>query len=140
MSVVSITHREDFSAAHRLFTPALDEDANRALYGPCYTLHGHNYGFEVTVAGDVDATSGMVMDLNVLMRVMNEEVIDHVEHVYLNEDVAFLEGLVPTAENLAIAFWDRVAPHLPETVRLQRVRVIESPSNRADYHGPEVRK
>jgi len=80
------------------------------------------------------------MDLNVLMRVMNEEVIDHVEHVYLNEDVAFLEGLVPTAENLAIAFWDRVAPHQPEPVRLQRVRVIESPSNRADYHGPEVRK
>ena len=138
MPAVQITHREDFSAAHRLFTPELDEGANRALYGPCYVLHGHNYGLEVTVAGEVDPVTGMVMDLNVLMQVMQREVIAHVEHVYLNEDVEFLAGVVPTAENLAVAFWHRIAPHLPAQARLLRVCVIESRANRADYFGPEA--
>ena len=133
---VEITHREDFSAAHRLFSAELSEEENRALYGPCYVLHGHNYGLEITVHGPLDERTGMVMDLNVLMQSMQREIIAVVDHVYLNEDVPFLDGVIPTAENLAVAFWDRIIPHVPDGVTLRRVAVIESRANRAEYAGP----
>ena len=133
-----ITHLENFSAAHRLFSSQLSEAANRELYGPCYTLHGHNYGLEVTLYGPVDDRTGMVFDLNRLMSLMRGEIINFVDHKYLNEDVPFLEGLIPTAENLAIAFWDRLQASLPAgEVRLERVRVIESAANQAEYSGPK---
>lgn len=137
--IVEITHREDFSAAHKLESPELSEQENRELYGPCYVLHGHNYGLEVTVRGPLDPRTGMVMDLNVLMQSMRRELIEVIDHRYLNEDVEFLRGVIPTAENLAVAFWERIVPHVPAGVDLRRVAVIESVANRAEYAGPEVR-
>ena len=138
MSVVTvvITHREEFSAAHQLRSPALSEAENEALYGPCFRKHGHNYGLEVSVRGPLDARTGMVMNLSDLQRIMREEVVERVDHLDLNEDVDFLRGRIPTAEVLAIAFWERLAPHLEEGCALERVRVVESRDNFVDYHGP----
>ena len=93
---------------------------------------------EATVTGPVDPTSGMVMNLSDLMRVMRAEIWEAVDHKYLNEDVPFLRGVVPTAENLAIAFWNVLAAHAGAfaPARLTRVRVVESAANYADYDGP----
>ena len=136
--IAEIVRREEFSAAHRLLSPELSEQENRALYGPCYTLHGHNYAVEVAVRGPVRQRTGMVMDLNRLMVLMREELISQVDHKYLNEDVPFLEGVITTAENLAVAFWSRLAPHTRsfEECHLYRIRVYESRENFVDYHGP----
>jgi 6-pyruvoyltetrahydropterin/6-carboxytetrahydropterin synthase len=136
--IVEIIHREEFSSAHRLVSAALTDEENRALYGPCYTLHGHNYAVEVTVRGPVHPDTGMVMDLNRLMVLMQEHIVSEVDHKYLNEDVPYLAGIVTTAENLAIAFWQRLQPHLAglEPCLLHRIRVYESRMNFADYHGP----
>tara|TARA_R110002126_G_scaffold25583_3_gene87454 strand:- start:742 stop:1167 length:426 start_codon:yes stop_codon:yes gene_type:complete len=136
--IVDITHREDFSAAHRLHCDSLSAEENLALYGPCNTLHGHNYGVEVTLRGPVDPVTGMVINLVDLMRVMREEIFDACDHKFLNEDVPWLVGLVPTAEVLAIAFWDRVAARRSDLgdSEMTRVRVIESRNNFVDYHGP----
>lgn len=137
---VEITRREEFSAAHRLHNPALGEEENRRLYGVCNNEHGHghNYAVEVTVRGPVPKATGMVMDLNRLMWILREELISEVDHKHLNHDVPFLAGIIPTAENVAVAFWRRLAPHLGgfEGCRLHRVRVYESRSNFVDYHGP----
>ena len=135
--LVRITHREEFSAAHKLSSPELSEAENQALYGPCARLHGHNYGLEVSVEGVVDDRTGMVMDLNRLMELMKHELVTKVDHRYLNEDVPFLRGRIPTAENLAIAFWERLAPHFASgNARLRRIRVVESAMNWAEYSGP----
>ena len=136
--IVEISHREDFSAAHRLVSSALSEDENRSLFGPCFNLHGHNYGFEATVRGPLDERTGMVMNLTDLMRIMRERIYDHVDHKYLNEDVDFLQGMIPTAENLAIAFWQRIQACAAELApsQLVRVRIIESEVNAASYAGP----
>lgn len=136
--IVEIVHREEFAAAHRLASPHLSDEQNRALYGPCYTLHGHNYALEVAVRGPVAAETGMVMDLNRLSVLMRERVVDVVDHKYLNTDVSFLEGVIPTAENLAVRFWDRLEPHFEgfEPCRLHRIRVCESRTNFVDYYGP----
>jgi len=133
---VEITRRESFSAAHRLHDPRLSDEENRRLYGICNTDHGHNYAVEVTVRGAVPG-SGMVMDLNRLMLILREEIVSQVDHKHLNRDVEFLRGVIPTAENVAVAFWSRIEKRLSgfESCRLLRVRVYESRENFVDYHG-----
>ncbi|MBL8863889.1 MAG: 6-carboxytetrahydropterin synthase [Planctomycetes bacterium] len=134
--IVQITRREEFSAAHRLHDPALSAAENRRLYGPCNTDHGHNYAFEVTVSGPVPR-SGMVLDLNALRSILREEIVSIVDHQHLNRDVPFLAGVIPTAENVAVAFWERIAPRLApfEGVRLVSLRVYESRDNFVEYRG-----
>jgi len=136
---VEITRREEFSAAHRLHNPALSEAENRAWFGICNNLHGHghNYAFEVTLGGPVPTMSGMVMDLNVLMGILKAEVVQQLDHKHLNEDVPWLAGRVTTAENLSVAIWDRIAPHLARHAgsKLVKVRVFESRDNYVEYRG-----
>lgn len=136
---VEITRREEFSAAHRLHNPELGVRENAELYGICNNEHGHghNYALEVTLRGPVPR-SGMVMDLNRLTMLLREEVTSQLDHRNLNLDVSWLAGVIPTAENVAIAIWDRVQPHLKgfEGCRLQRVRLYESRDNFVDYLGP----
>lgn len=134
---VEIVRREEFSAAHRLESPHLGEAENRALYGPCFTDHGHNYALEVVVRGPVDPRTGMVMNLTELMRIVRERVIAAVDHKHLNRDVDFLAGVIPTAENVAIAIWERLERELEAlpACRLHRIRLYESANNFVDYHG-----
>jgi 6-pyruvoyltetrahydropterin/6-carboxytetrahydropterin synthase len=134
--IVEITHREEFCAAHRLHDPALTDDANRQLFGICNRDHGHNYALEVTVVGAVPS-SGMVMDLKDLATVVQERVIAPIDHRHLNHDVPFLAGVIPTAENLAIAIWRQIEPHLKGHTgcRLHRIRVYESRNNYVDFLG-----
>ncbi|MDF1836963.1 MAG: 6-carboxytetrahydropterin synthase [Planctomycetota bacterium] len=132
--IVQITHCLDFSAAHRLHAPELSPAENRALFGPCNNLHGHNYRVEVSVQGPVDPTTGMVMNLNDLAAIMRAEIWEKVDHRNLDEEVPFLAGVVSTAENLAVAFWKQLDSKLGPA-GLHRVRVIESPGNFVDYFG-----
>ncbi len=137
---VEIVHREEFAAAHRLHNPALSDDENRRIYGICNNErgHGHNYVVDVVVRGPVDPRTGMVMNLVDLAGFVREEIVQPCDHKHLNHDVAFLEGRITTAENLAVAFWERVEPRIAEigTCRLHRIRVYESRTNFVDYLGP----
>jgi len=135
-AIVEITRCEEFSAAHRLHDPRLSDEDNRRLYGPCNTDHGHNYILEVTVRGPVPA-SGMVMELNVLMLILSEKVLVEVDHKHMNRDVPFLQGVIPTAENVAVAFWKRIESELRPyaACSLRRVRIWESRGNYVEYHG-----
>jgi 6-pyruvoyltetrahydropterin/6-carboxytetrahydropterin synthase len=138
--IVEITRREEFSASHRLHSPAFSDEENRRLYGICNNPngHGHNYEVEVTVRGEVPSGTGMVMNLTDLMRILRERVLPLVEHKHLNHDVAFLEGVVPTAENVAIALWHQIEPEVRhyEGCRLHRIRLFESRSSYVDFLGP----
>ena len=120
---VLVGRRESFNAAHQLYDPGLSEDENRRLFGKCANLHGHNYVLEVVVAGEVDQASGYVLDLKALSDLIAEHIIRDVDHHNLNTDVPWLKGRVPTTENLAQAFWERLAPELPEGL-LRSVRVL----------------
>lgn len=135
--VVEIVRREEFSAAHRLHSPELSEEENERLYGPCYTLHGHNYEVEVVVRGTVAPGTGMVMNLTDLMGLVREKIIMAVDHKNLNTDVPFLEGVIPTAENVAVAFWNRLEADIAgfDGCQLHRIRLYESRNNFVDYLG-----
>lgn len=128
---VRIGRRETFNAAHQLCDPALSDDENRKLFGKCANLHGHNYVLEVVVAGDIDDATGYVLDLKLLSGIMNRQVIQDVDHRNLNTDVPWLKGLIPTTENLAVTFWERLQPELPDGL-LRSVRVWETDKNWAE--------
>jgi 6-pyruvoyltetrahydropterin/6-carboxytetrahydropterin synthase len=130
---VLVGRRESFNAAHQLYDPGLSGDENRRLFGKCANMHGHNYILEVVVAGEIDQTSGYVLDLKLLSDVICRQVIRDVDHRNLNTDVPWLEGRIPTAENLALAFWERLRPEFPERL-LRSVRVWETDKNWAEVN------
>jgi 6-pyruvoyltetrahydropterin/6-carboxytetrahydropterin synthase len=132
--VLTITRRATFAAAHRLYLPAWDQPRNEAVFGRCANAggHGHNYVLEVTVGGQLDPETGMIADLKWVKEVMDRYVIDHVDHRNLNE-VELLNGAVPTAENLARAFWQRLVGPISERATLVRVKVQETENNSATY-------
>lgn len=133
--VVLVGRRESFNAAHQLCDPDLSDEENRRLFGKCANLHGHNYVLEVVVAGEVDEASGYVFDLKSLADVIGRQVLRDVDHRNLNTDVPWLKGRVPTAENLAQAFWERLRPELPDGL-LRSVRVWETDKNWAEFGAP----
>jgi 6-pyruvoyltetrahydropterin/6-carboxytetrahydropterin synthase len=130
-ATVLVSRRETFNAAHQLHNPRLSDDENRRTFGKCVNLHGHNYALDVVVAGKIDDASGYVLDLKRLSEVIYQQIIQHVDHRNLNTDVPWLEGLIPTAENLAVAFWERLQRELPEGL-LRSVRVSETDKNWAE--------
>jgi 6-pyruvoyltetrahydropterin/6-carboxytetrahydropterin synthase len=137
--MVYVTRRVSFSAAHRLYNPQWSEERNQAVFDKCANPngHGHNYVVEVTVAGIPDPETGYVVDLKLLARVLEEEILSKVDHKHLNYDVDFLRGINPTVENLAIAFWQILEGKLPAG-KLYAVRVYESEHNYAEYRGEPI--
>ncbi|RME70711.1 MAG: 6-carboxytetrahydropterin synthase [Verrucomicrobia bacterium] len=134
---VVVTRTVHFNAAHRLHNPRRSARWNRATFGECNhpNWHGHNYTVEVSVIGEPDPDTGYVVDLGRLRDVLQREIVARCDHRNLNLDVDFLEGIIPSAENLAVAFWRQIEAHIPRG-RLYRVCVRETDNNRAEYYGP----
>jgi 6-pyruvoyltetrahydropterin/6-carboxytetrahydropterin synthase len=135
---VFVTRQVHFNSAHRLHNPAKSLAWNRRQYGLCTNphWHGHNYVLEVTVRGEPDPVTGYVLDLAELKRILHRAVVDPCDHRNLNDEVPFLRGIIPSTENLAIAFWGRIAPHIRPPAVLHNVRLFETPRNFVDYRGP----
>jgi 6-pyruvoyltetrahydropterin/6-carboxytetrahydropterin synthase len=136
---VYITRQVHFNAAHRLHNPTKSQDWNVGHYGLCTNpnWHGHNYVLEATIRGQPDAETGYILDLGELKKILNAAVVDKCDHRNLNTDVEFLRGIIPSSENLVIAFWNEIAPRLPAG-ELHSVRLYETPRNFAEYFGPNT--
>lgn len=134
MSPVYATRRFTFSAAHRYARPGWSEEENRRRWGGLATVHGHNYTLEVTIRGEVDERTGMVIDLGELKRVVGETVLARLDHAYLNDDPFFEGGTLPTAENLVRLIWELLRDKLGAD-RLWRLRLWEDPTFYVDYCG-----
>jgi len=134
--MVYLTRKAEFSASHFYHSDALSPAENQRLFGKCNNPlgHGHNYTLEVTVKGEVDPRSGFVVDLKDLKETMHREVLDAMDHRFLNKEVPEFQGAIPTTENLAIAIWQRLESKL-RVARLHRVRVYETPDLFVDFYG-----
>lgn len=126
-----------FSAAHRLHREDWSAEENRRVFGACSNphWHGHNYELEVTVDGEVDPETGFVMNLKDLRDRVEDLVVADVDHRNLNLEVEWLEGTIPSTENLVVAIWDRLAEVLPDGVDLARLVLRETPRNYVEYTG-----
>ena len=133
--MMELTRVYHFSAAHRLANPALTAEENARRYGMCARTHGHNYYVEVTMRGEPDPVTGMLIDVGHVDDVVVSAVIDHVDHQSL-EAVPRLAGVITTGESLARSFLDLLAPALPAGA-LARVAVVETAKNRFEYAGED---
>jgi 6-pyruvoyltetrahydropterin/6-carboxytetrahydropterin synthase len=133
-----ITRRADFSASHRCYNPELPEQENIDLYGESASSHGHghNYVLEVTLEGDPDPVTGMVVDLKVMKEIIDREVVDAMDHRHLNHEVPPFDRVIPTAENVAKEVWRRLCPHLAfPNARLHSIRLYETEDLWVEYRG-----
>lgn len=136
-----ITRKVEFSASHVCRNAQLTDEENRRIYGPAANPHGHghNYVVEVSVEGEPDAVTGMVLDLKELKSILNREIVEPYDHRFLNYEVPPFDSVVPTAENIARDIWRRLAPRLSTgKARLHAVRVYETADLYVDYFGDDT--
>ncbi len=133
---IFVSRREVFSSAHRLYNPAFSDEENENIYDKCnnYHGHGHNYVLEVVVEGEIDDSTGYVIDLKKLKKIIIENVIRKVDHKHLNFDVDFMKDVIPTAENIAVKIWDQLVDKIPQG-RLYKIKLYETENNYVEYFG-----
>lgn len=135
--MVYITRIEHFNAAHKLFNPKWSKEENDAVFGRCANenWHGHNFELHVTIAGQPNPDTGFVYDVKKLSVIINEKVIDKLDHKNLNIDVDFMDGKLCSIENLIIGIWQQLSPNMPEGVKLHKLKLYETPKIYVEYMG-----
>ncbi len=136
--MIYLTRRERFSAAHRMFREEWSDEENYRVFGKCSNpnWHGHNYVLYVTVKGNTNLETGFVMNLSDLKLLLKEVVIDKLDHKNINLEVDFMIGKIATTENLAIAIWNELEPHVRNRgAELHSVRIEETENNFVEYYG-----
>lgn len=138
--MVYLTRQEHFNAAHKLYNPSWTREQNEEVFGACANenWHGHNYNLYVTVKGEPHPETGFVYDVKKLSAIINEQVIQHLDHRNLNLDVPFLAGKLCSTENLAIAIWNQLIPHIPSGVQLHCIKLYETPRIYVEYFGKQA--
>lgn len=133
---VKISRRAHFNAAHRLYNPDWSNEKNDAIFGKCNNpnYHGHNYELIVSVSGEIDSTTGMVMDMKLLKDLIKSEIEDALDHKNLNLEVPEFKDLNPTAENIAVVIWNKLRSHIEKNKDLEVV-LYETPRNFVTYSG-----
>lgn len=140
--MIYITRRFNFSASHRVYNPAISDEENFNIYGKCSypNGHGHNYVMDVTVEGEIDPEIGFVMDLTELKSIVNNCIIEKVDHRNLNTDVDFMKGVLPSTENIAIKFWEQIENKINTDKRkLHSIKIQETINNSVEYTGKSKR-
>lgn len=136
--MIYVTRRERFNAAHKLFNPNWTEEKNREVFGKCANPHWHGHNFElfVTVKGEPDAETGFVVDLKLLSHLINDKIIEALDHKNLNLDVPFMNGLMASTENLAIQIWNQLANEIEQLgCQLHCIKLKETENNFVEYYG-----
>jgi 6-pyruvoyltetrahydropterin/6-carboxytetrahydropterin synthase len=135
--MVYLTRVEHFNAAHKLYNPSWSREQNDSVFGKCANenWHGHNYELFVTIKGKPDPDTGFLFDAKQLSRLVNQHVIEKLDHKNLNLDVPFMQGKMCSSENLAVAIWQQLQPHLPASVQLHCIKLYETPRIFVEYFG-----
>lgn len=136
--MIYIERKERFSAAHQLYNPKWSEEKNREVFGKCSNknFHGHNYTLTVTVKGNINPDTGFVMNLVDLKNIIQENIIEKLDHSNLNHDVDFMKGKFSSTEVLGEEIWKILAPLIAEHgVALHKIRLDETLNNAIEYFG-----
>ncbi len=133
---ISINRKAHFNAAHRLHKEGFSDQENMEVFGKCSNplYHGHNYELIVTVTGEIDPETGFVMNLDILKKIIKEEVEDYLDHKNLNLEVEEFKKLNPTAENISVVIWNRIRAKLKSKYEL-KITLYETPRNFVEYSG-----
>ncbi|MDO5654889.1 MAG: 6-carboxytetrahydropterin synthase [Flavobacteriaceae bacterium] len=133
---VTVHRKAHFNAAHRLYNSAWDDEKNFKTFGKCSypNYHGHNYEMIVSVTGEIDPVTGFVINLDVLKRIIYEEIEVYFDHKNLNLDLIEFKDKIPTAENIVVLIWNRIRYRLDDHIDL-KITLYETPRNFVTYDG-----
>ena len=133
---VTLSRKAHFNAAHRLYRKDWSDEKNTQIFGKCSNpnFHGHNYDLIVSVTGEIDKTTGYVIDIKILKDIIKAEVEDAFDHKNLNIEVEEFKDLNPTAENIAVVIYDKIKPKLEAKLDLE-ITLYETPRNFVTYSG-----
>ncbi|MBD0402540.1 6-carboxytetrahydropterin synthase [Flammeovirga sp. EKP202] len=131
---VTVSRKAHFNAAHRLHNEQLSDEENRRMFGKCNNAyyHGHNYNLTVKVTGEIDPISGYVIDMKILKDIIQEHVLDYLDHKNLNEEVKEFSSLNPTAENICVVIWNILRDQLDDKFAL-KIILYETERNFVEY-------
>ncbi|MBT4989110.1 MAG: 6-carboxytetrahydropterin synthase [Rickettsiales bacterium] len=137
--IVYITKKLEFCIAHRLINKDLSEAENIAIYDKCYNPngHGHNYTLEVTLKAPISERTGMVINFTSLKKIVDEHIIELMDHKHLNEDVIHFKEIIPTAENVVVVIWKILQEQIADNM-LYKLVLRETDTNIVEYYGEEV--
>ncbi len=135
--MVYLTRKEHFNAAHKLYRQDWSSEKNEEVFGACANenWHGHNYDLFVTIKGKVNTDTGFLMDVKDLKKLINEHIIEKIDHKNLNLEVDFLKGKMCSTENLATGIWQELESHLPADIKLHCIKLYETPRIYVEYFG-----
>ncbi len=136
--MVFVTRIERFNAAHRLFRPEFSDEQNLEVFGKCSNpnWHGHNYTLVITVKGEINPDTGFVINLSQLSHLINERVIQKLDHKNINLEVDFMNGKLASTENLAVGIWDQLSEEIQKSgAMLHSVKLVETENNSVEYFG-----
>ena len=135
--MVYLTRIEHFNAAHKLYNPNWSKEKNDEVFGKCANenWHGHNFELFVTIKGEPDPESGFIFDAKKLGGLINEKIIEKLDHRNLNVDVDFMKGKLCSIENLVMGIWKELEPHLPPPVQLHCLKLVETAKIYVEYYG-----
>lgn len=135
--MVYLTRIEHFNAAHKLYNPAWSKERNDEVFGKCANenWHGHNFELYVTIKGEPDPDTGFIFDAKKLGELINEKVIDKLDHRNLNLDVDFMKDKLCSIENLVVGIWKELEPHLPPPAQLHSLKLVETARIYVEYYG-----
>ena len=133
---ITVSRKAHFNAAHRLYRPDWSDKKNEEIFGKCNNplYHGHNYELNVHITGEIEPSTGYVMDMKVLKELIKAQVEDAFDHKNLNEQVPEFANLNPTAENIAVVIWEKLRPNISADHQLE-VTLYETPRNYVHYKG-----
>ena len=134
MEQIAVFRKESFNAAHRLYNPVWSNEDNNKVFGKCSNpnYHGHNYELIVKLVGTVNPKTGFVMDMKELSDIIQREIIERFDHKNLNVECVEFRNVNPTAENIAIAIYNLLRPHILASLQIS-VRLYETPRNFVQY-------
>lgn len=133
MQAVTLTRTYTLCAAHELYRPQISDQENKALYGDCSQIHGHQYTVEIVLTGEINPQTGMLINAHDVDKIAGQFLKENVDHKFLNKDVSFFKDKPPTAEWIAVWVYQELKEKFPKSVHLTKVIVHETPTMSVEY-------
>ena len=131
-----ITKQYKFCAAHRYWNSQWSDEKNKSVFDKDIYLHGHNYLLDITITGPISMESGFIVNLKTLNKLVEDNIINVLDHRQIDKDIKWFKDKQPSTENLVVYIWDHIFNLIPSPAKLYKIKLQETPSIFTEYFGP----
>jgi len=132
-----ITKQFKFCAAHKYWNDNWTDEKNKEIFEDDIKIHGHNYELDITISGEPSQESGFIINISELKKIVDEHVINILDHSQIQEDIEWFKDRQPSTENLVIFIWNQISPYIKDEMKLYKIKLRETPTIYTEYYGPD---